>query len=299
MKKTFLTLLAFCCLAGVFAQNITTQEYTVQNGEISLPGTFLAPGSKDFPVVVFVHGSGPNNRDETLGPNNVFKQMAEGLAKHGIGSLRYDKRTMLYKQGGDTLTYYGETILDAAEAAKQLHAQGYKHVYIAGHSLGGHVAPLIAKEAKGVIDGIVILSGNVTSIDKAIEAQLKYIGKQQGATDEQINQLIQQMLSTIPTRYLEFARGYQPVNTLRQVLAEQPALRWMVVQGGHDYQVTIADYIMWQMAFADKATFYYDETLDHIYRSLPEMATPESYLQPGTMDKNVIKAIANFILKAE
>ena len=296
MKKTlFAALLAFGCSGSIFAQDITTQDYTVQNGDISLPGTFLMPGSKDVPVVVFVHGSGPNDRDETLGPNKVFKQMAEGLYEFGIGSLRYDKRTMLYKQGSDTLTYYGETIIDAAEAARQLHSQGFKHIYIAGHSLGGHVAPLIAKEAKGAIDGIIILSGNVNSIDKAMESQLKYIGKKQGATDEQINQIVGQILSALPHRYLEFAQSYKPLDTLRQVLADQPTLRWMVVQGGHDYQVTIVDYTMWQMTLGGKATFYYGESLDHIYRSLPEMATPESYLQPGMMDKNLIKAIADFI----
>lgn len=44
-------------------------EVTVGRGKWSLPGTITIPtGSGPFPGVVLVHGSGPNDRDETLGP---------------------------------------------------------------------------------------------------------------------------------------------------------------------------------------------------------------------------------------
>ena len=75
----------------------------------------------------------------------MFKQLAEKLASHGISSLRYDKRTLLYKHGADTITYKEETVDDAVAAARQLFAEGYKHIFVAGHSLGGHCIPLIAE----------------------------------------------------------------------------------------------------------------------------------------------------------
>jgi len=44
-------------------------------------------------AMVLVHGSGPNDRDETLGPNKPFRDLAWGLADRGIAVLRYEKRT--------------------------------------------------------------------------------------------------------------------------------------------------------------------------------------------------------------
>ena len=59
-----------------------------------LPGTAALPkGDGPFPAVVLVHGSGPNDRDETIGPNKPFRDLAWGLASRGIAVLRYEKRT--------------------------------------------------------------------------------------------------------------------------------------------------------------------------------------------------------------
>jgi predicted dienelactone hydrolase len=56
----------------------------------------LPTGTGPFPAVVLVHGSGPQDRDEPLGANRVFRDLAEGLASKGVVVLRYDKRTKIY-----------------------------------------------------------------------------------------------------------------------------------------------------------------------------------------------------------
>lgn len=297
MKRLFSVLfcLVFSYLAA-FAQS--EKEYVIDNGEIQLPGTLCAVGDYNVPVIVFVHGSGPNDRNETIGPNKMFKELSEGLAKAGISSLRYDKRTLLYKTGVETMTYMEETVDDAVKAVLQLKKEGYKHVFVAGHSLGGHLAPLIVKELKEAVEGVILLSGNTTTLEEAINAQLRYIGGLQGATDAQIKQSKDQMLSTLPEAYLKFDREYNACNTLRSVLKENPGIRWLVIQGGHDYQVTIADFMAWQKVFGNKAVYYYGENLDHILRSLPAMATPQDYYTPGNIDQNAIDAIIGFIKKS-
>ncbi len=67
-------------------------------GEWKLPGTLTLPtGKGPFPAVVLVHGPGPNDRDETMYSNHMFKDIAEGLGvSRGIAVLRYDKRTKVY-----------------------------------------------------------------------------------------------------------------------------------------------------------------------------------------------------------
>ena len=68
--------------------------------------------------MVLVHGSGPNDRDETIGGSKLFRDLAEGLATRGIAVLRYDKRTKTYGQrvSGLNFTIWDETVDDAVAA---------------------------------------------------------------------------------------------------------------------------------------------------------------------------------------
>jgi len=86
-----------------------------------LKGTITVPkGADSFPIVVFVHGSGPADRDETIGLNKPFRDLAWGLASMGIASLRYDKRTYTYgkrmQEEGIFPTIEQEVIEDACAA---------------------------------------------------------------------------------------------------------------------------------------------------------------------------------------
>ena len=78
-----------------------------------LPGIVTIPNEdKTYPAVILVHGSGPNDRDETIGPNRPFRDLAWGLASNGILTFRYDKRTNVHgqKMVGKNLTVFEETI---------------------------------------------------------------------------------------------------------------------------------------------------------------------------------------------
>ena len=74
------------------------RDVTVGEDQWKLPATLTIPnGNGPFPAVVLVHGSGPNDRDETKGGTKVFRDLAEGLASRGIATLRYEKRTQIYR----------------------------------------------------------------------------------------------------------------------------------------------------------------------------------------------------------
>jgi uncharacterized protein len=65
-------------------------------GAWSLPGTLRIPQASDrIACVVFFAASGPTDRDWLspllAGKNGSGRQLAEGLAAKGIGSLRFDK----------------------------------------------------------------------------------------------------------------------------------------------------------------------------------------------------------------
>src|SRR5690606_32751665 len=66
--------------------------------DYELGGTLTIPENAEgkLPAVILVHGSGPNDRDETLFSYKPFRDIAWGLAEQGIAVFRYDKRTFAY-----------------------------------------------------------------------------------------------------------------------------------------------------------------------------------------------------------
>ena len=93
----------------------------VRSDTIVLPAILTLPKNcKQCPVVLFIHGAGPNDKDESQGPNKMFKDLAVGLASKGIASLRYDKRSLAYgpelMEDLRRLNIQTETIDDAVNA---------------------------------------------------------------------------------------------------------------------------------------------------------------------------------------
>ena len=158
------------------ASNLNEHKVTIGEGEWALPGLLTIPqGEGPFPAVVLVHGSGPNDMDETIGPNKPFKDIAEGLVQKGIAVLRYDKRTFAHgakMQNVTDITVKEETIDDALAAIALLKADkriDKDKVFILGHSLGGMLAPRMAYEASAIPDrsvaGIMIMAGSPRNLE--------------------------------------------------------------------------------------------------------------------------------------
>lgn len=145
------------------------------NGLLTLPA-----GEGPFPAVVFVHGSGSSNMDEKVGKLTPFRDLAHGLAEHGIASLRYDKRTFTHgrkmvRNKNLVITLREETIEDAVAAVELL-----KHdtridaarVYVAGHSMGAMLAPRIDAEGADCA-GLILMAGTLRTLEDVMRAQLE------------------------------------------------------------------------------------------------------------------------------
>ncbi len=157
----------------------TELEIEINHGEWSLPGTLTLPqGEGPFPALVLVHGSGPNDRDETIGPNKPFRDLAEGLASQGIAVLRYDKRTKVFPEKMaelvNSLTVQEEVIDDTLAAIAYLQnipEIDQQRIFLLGHSLGGMLAPRIATQAPELA-GIIILAGPTRPLEDLILEQI-------------------------------------------------------------------------------------------------------------------------------
>ena len=146
------------------------------NGMLVLPEDL----SKPVPAVVLVHGSGASNMDEKVMKLTPFKDLAEGLVKYGIASLRYDKRTFVYarKMAKQCITVKEETIDDAVSAVEMLRKDDRidpDRIFIVGHSMGAMLAPRIDEEG-GNVKGLVLMAGTPYRLEDIVLRQLKQAG---------------------------------------------------------------------------------------------------------------------------
>lgn len=295
----------------------TESEVTVGSGEWQLPGTLTMPkGDGPFPAVILLHGSGPCDRDETIGGSKVFKDLAWGLASHGIAVLRYEKRTRQYPEicsQDEGFTVEDETLNDAEAALGLLsNTAGIdpQRIFAAGHSLGGMMVPRLASR-EDRLAGIIILAGATRGLEDLILEQTKYILNLDGTLDDADNRQIQAteaLVSQVKSldipggqavlgayrAYWAYLQDYNPITE-----AAKLDLPVFVLQGERDYQVTMVDFANWSTALAGKnnVTLKSYPALNHLFISGSSPSTPGEYELSGNVAEIVVTDTADWIKK--
>lgn len=292
------------------AAAFSEEETEVVEGGFRLPATLAVPAGCDgCPVVVLVHGSGPNDRDETIGGSKPFKDLAWGLATRGVAVLRYEKRTKAHagRLDVESLTLEEETAADARAAVRALAADGrFGRVAVAGHSLGGYAGPRIAN-GLAELAGLAILAGSNRPLEAMMVEQMEYIFGADGALDERERGEIEKIrdafrrtragertaeLGGASRAYLEDMDAYDPLAT-----AAGLPIPIFVAQGGRDYQVLATkDFENWKRALADKpdATFRLYPALDHLFVSGEGPSLPADYLQSRNVAEELVADLAEW-----
>jgi len=303
------------------------KEVTIDSSNWPLPGTLAIPrGDGPFPALVLVHGSGPNDRDETLGPNKPFKDIAWGLAAHNIAVLRYEKRTRVYgakividKAVSASFTVKEETVDDALAAVRLLQSTDKidpKRIFVLGHSLGGMLIPRIAAAGKDLnIAGFIVMAGLTRPLEEAYLKQVGYLLNLDGTLSvddkKQLEELKAQndkikafqeadansdlKIMNAPVRYWLDLRGYYPPEAAQKI--NRPML---ILQGNRDYQVTAEDFGNWKKSLGsrDDVEFKLYPKLNHLFFEGQGFPTPNEYmLTHGTVAEYVIIDIAAWIKK--
>jgi hypothetical protein len=123
-------------------------HFDSKTGEVTLAGTLSLPRSKGpYPGVVLISGSGPNDRDETIGDLRPFKVLADLFNGQGYAVLRYDDRGVGESTGDFSQATVDDYAIDASAAMQYLAADRrirLQCLVLIGHSEGGYVAPIAA-----------------------------------------------------------------------------------------------------------------------------------------------------------
>lgn len=295
-------------------------DFQVGQGDGALAGTLALPGSgagdRPLPAVVLVHGSGPHDRNETIGPNRPFLDLARGLAAHGIAALRYEKRSKARPQdfAGEGWTVDLETVDDAVAAVAALRADprvDAARVYVVGHSLGAMMAPRIG--ARSDAAGLVLLAAPARPLEDIVLDQVRGLAAMDGTVDPDEQARIDALaagaqrvkalgaghdtadgplLLDLPASYWRDLRDYDPVAALAAL--SMPAL---VVHGGRDIQVTAPDFDRWRQEFSASRRVQLREfpALNHLLIAGTGPGTTTEYFQPGHVDAALIETIADWI----
>lgn len=296
--------------AGVIERPVTV-------GPLGLPGTLTMPaGERHLPGVVLVQGSGAADRDETIGPNKPFRDLAWGLAARGVVVLRYEKRSKAHPFSfiGRRFTVREEVVEDAVAALTLLRNQPEVdpgRVVVLGHSLGGMLAPRIAEAARGTA-GMIIMAGPTASITAMIARQARYLAEQGKAESARtapqlaaLDNLAARIDSLTPADTLSTAlllgappsywldlRNYHP-----EALADSLALPMLILRGARDYQVIAADAAGWRARLGSRKDVRFIEYpgLNHLFLEGSGPPSPSEYAIPGHVPTRVLDDIAGWL----
>lgn len=306
-------------------ESFAEREVTVPAEGCPLPGTLTVPrpggsggstggsgGSGDsggpVPGVVLVHGSGPQDRDESIGPNRPFRDLAWGLATEGVAVLRYEKRTARCRVPPAEADLDRVVVDDAVAAlgrlreADEVAADG---TAVVGHSLGATATPRILDRDPRAVGG-AMLAANARPVTAAFRDQIRHLASVDGRVDAADERRIDraeaatsriesgavaddEVVLGFPGAWWNGLRAYDQVATARGL--ERPL---GIHQGGRDYQVTDEDDLpVWRDALAgEDAAFDTYPDLNHLFQPGTEPSLNTEYTFHDNVARPVIRRVA-------
>lgn len=290
----------------------TFKDYNLKNDTLDIFGVLSKTNKPSNYICIFIHGSGPNDKFSSIGPNKPFKDIAEGLKAAGIQSYLYDKRTLTNKEDIEKPTIYYESI-DDVEIITNHFKKNFpnKKIVIIGHSLGGYLLPVILARNPFINSGI-ILNGNTISLEDKILQQTEYLFNSDGNIDSSdqakldllktdINRLKSSLAKNhidslshfnLPTSYWKSLNSVDPKLYIKKV--KQSLL---IVHGERDYQVNADDLTIWKEHTSTKnnVTFKSYPKMNHILMDNTGTPSPNEYYSQLEISSDLINDLAKWI----
>lgn len=305
----------------VITSNSVAQPLLKDSVDLSLPmeggslqGTLFTPaGIRKPAVALIIAGSGPTDRDGNSrmlsGKNNSLLQLADSLAHHGIASLRYDKRGIAKSQVKglkEENMRFSDGVDDVIAWIKWLKKNGYKKVFIVGHSEGSLVGMAAASQQK--VKGFVSIAGSGRRIDLVLKEQI-----QAGTGPDSIKQLAAHYLDTLrvgqriakpnPLLFSIFRPSVQPymiswIQYDPATLFASLSCKTLVIQGTKDIQISETDAQLLHKA-NPRSSLVMIENMNHVFKAVKGDSKAENlkaYTDPSLpLMGELVQALVKFI----
>lgn len=181
-------------------------------GELSLP---LA--GAPFKTVVLISGSGPQDRDETIGGHKPFLILSDYLTRAGYAVLRYDDRGVGRSSGDYQSADLRDFTADAIAAYRYLESRSEidnSQIGFIGHSEGGYIATEAALRVKPAF--AIFLAGAARPLlPDVMITQTVMNARAEGESEAQISASVWQV-----RRASEILAMPVPLDRVRQELSE-------------------------------------------------------------------------------
>lgn len=304
-----LTYILFLLTMVVKAQETITEEYTLYNDDIVLPGTLSLPQSRSkLPLAIFVHGSGSANRDGNdgaLAKANHIKQLADNLNQEGIAFYRYDKRNANTSNSNkidmSTATIQ-DLVKDVQVAINQFSKDDrFSTISVIGHSQGSLVGMLSVNEK---VDHYISLAGPGTTVDKSLIRQLEAKNEELGKiaashieelittdTIKEVNILLLALFAPNNQKYLKNWIMLNPAEEIKKL-----TIPTLIINGSQDFQVTVNDAELLKKA-KPNAELIIIEKMNHMLKTVEnDEENRQSYFSPDfPLSSRMVQAISEFI----
>lgn len=296
---------------------VVTEQFAEKSIQIpmsdgdSLDGMLTCPAGGARCVVVMVQGSGQTDMNETIGSglNTPFKDIAHGLAAHGVASIRYNKRFYQYPGKASSAVTVRDEVLDDVCAAITLAAGEFEHVYVLGHSLGAMLAPIIAQENPAV-EGVISMAGSPRKLQDIIYGQYLRQLSRAGYPEDMLASALEELSSAVEMinglsardsgSFLGTEAAYwYSLNQLKpRTAAKSLTVPMLFLQGSADFQISVDDdFAVWEKILRDapNAEFTLYDELNHLFMKTNGFDDERDYETKGNVSQQVIEDMAGWI----
>ena len=269
--------------------------------------------SAQTPLVYLIAGSGPQDAFGTTGPNQPLKELAQRLQQHGIMVLVHPKVSVFLPEFLTKNAEAGlqEEYVAPADAVMAWLAHTPHHsspVFLAGHSLGGVMAPWIAANHSR-IKGVIGLAAPSTPLYLLVPQQLTFLAKKSGRWKTPVvRQQIQDMERDVQTFHRTGQLEKSPLTgvplaywkSVREYAVDKPksfsTVPHLFVSGSADYQVPPSTMKAWKK-WIPQATYLHVRGMDHLLRISPEPSGSDAYSKYWPVDTQMVDGLAEWILE--
>lgn len=303
------------------SSNIISEDHVfgIKGWKLQAKLTLPRKNQDKLPVVILIHGSGPQDMDQSIGKLKPFRDMAYGLTTKGIAVFRYNKRTTDHPFNFMKLPTFTikeeatDDVIEAIEFLKRDPRIDTNKIFLLGHSLGGYLVPRIAHLTD--VAGIISMAGPARPFGMLLYEQLVHKAELDGNLDDQEAAYLEnfkkktdlidgpdltpetphtELPFNIPAEYyLDYRENLPPVTV------QGLTLPILVMQGGKDYQVTEVDYDIWKESLTGQrnASFKFYPELNHLFIEIEGDSSPDDIQSPAHVSEQVIDDLSDWIMK--